>query len=209
MLQHNTSEHYSPHSLLPAPEPRTVEYPEGYFYHNVAKHLIRDTVRIMNNGLHIDLNKVEELETVLADILADVEQKLLHNPLIQEFQSRQYEKLLASYIEDRKSKLRSVQDYIVPFKHKDAVHRSYFMYIYANRQSIDQPTELHPTGIPKWPARTVKKLSKSYPVLQRLLEGKLDDNPKFKAAVDSAPMKKYACKKCKSAMCMCGPKHKK
>ena len=40
-------------------------------------------------------------------------------------------------------------------------------------------------------------------------EGKLDDNPKFKAAVDSAPMKKYACKKCKSAMCMCGPKHKK
>ena len=48
-------------------------------------------------------------------------------------------------------------------------------------------------------------------------EGKLDDNPKFKAAVDSAPMKKYkdsamkkyACKKCKSAMCMCGPRHKK
>ena len=48
-------------------------------------------------------------------------------------------------------------------------------------------------------------------------EGKLDDNPKFKAAVDSAPMKKYkdsvmkkyGCKTCKSAMCMCGPRHKK
>jgi hypothetical protein len=23
------------------------------------------------------------------------------------------------------------------------------------------------------------------------------------------PMKKYGCKKCKSAMCMCGPRHKK
>jgi hypothetical protein len=51
-----TSQHYSPHDLLPACEPRTCNADPVKFYDTVAKHLIKDTVRIMDNGLPIDLN---------------------------------------------------------------------------------------------------------------------------------------------------------
>lgn len=173
-MKHNTDEHYSPWDLLPAPEPKTITYEDGYFYHNVAKHLIRDTVRIMNNGLHIDMDKIEDLEVVLADILEDVRTRLLHNPLMQDFQSLQHKRLLKEYIADRTSKMRSKEHYLVTFKYKDMVHRSYFMHIYAEQQDITEPVDLLPTGIPKWPANLVKKLVPSYPILGRLLDNKLD-----------------------------------
>ena len=39
-----------PWELLPAPLPKTASYPEDFFYTNVAKPLIADTVRLMANG---------------------------------------------------------------------------------------------------------------------------------------------------------------
>ena len=61
----NTDIGYTPWSLLPVDRPKDTHPPIDYFYQNVAKHLIRDTVRIMANGIQIDLNKVEELEETL------------------------------------------------------------------------------------------------------------------------------------------------
>lgn len=175
---HNTNEHYSPHDLLPAPEPKTYSPPEGYFYHNVAKHLVKDTVRIMMNGLHIDLDKVEELESTLDDQLAEVAVRLATNPLINQFQELQHKSLVKEYIEDRKSKLRSVDYYLKPFKPSDMVHRSYFMHFFAESQGLPSPSELLPgSSVSKWPANLVKTFSKSRPVLQRLLSGELTSHP--------------------------------
>ncbi len=183
-IQHSTSDHYSPWDLLPQPEPKDTSYPDGFFYHNVAKHLIKDTVRIMDNGLNMDMSKVEQLEDVLEVILAKVTADLASNKLIQDFQSIQHAKQLALYVKDRKSKLRSVEHYIVPFKYKDMAHRSYFMHFFAKQQNITGPTELLPTGVAKWDARTVKKLSGSHPMLVRLVEGRLSDNhPIVKEAI--------------------------
>lgn len=171
---HSTAEHYSPHDLLPAPPPMSYNPPQGYFYNNVAKHLIRDTVRIMNNGLHIDLDRVEELEQVLDDQLATVTKELSSNPLIIEFQELQHKQLIADYIADRTSKLRTIDYYLKPFNHKDIVHRSYFMHFFAISQDIPPPTETLPgTTIGKWPTNLVKTFSKNRPLLQRLLDGKL------------------------------------
>jgi hypothetical protein len=174
---------YSPHQLLPAPEPRTVSPPDGYFYHNVAKHLIRDTVRLMNNGLSIDLNKVEELEAVLDEQLATVATELASNPYISEYLKRDNSKQLKAYIADRKSKCRDVSYYLKPFKHSDMHHRSYFMHLFARQQSISEPSDLLPTGIPKWPASTVRKLAKQFPVLSRLLDGTLANHPLLDASM--------------------------
>lgn len=166
----DTTTYYSPHDQLPAPEPRTVSYPINYFYEHTAKFLIRDTVRIMNNGLHIDLNKVAELEAVLDTQLATVEQTLAKNPLIQQYLAQRHEKLIHKYIEERQTKVRPLEYFFKDFKPNDMVHRSYFMYIYATTYGLSQPSELLPTGIPKWEARLVKPFAKSNPVLRKLLD---------------------------------------
>ena len=92
----STADNYSPWSLLPSPEPRTVSPPIDYFYHHVAKHLISDTVRIMSNGIHIDLDKVSELEETLDNQLLKVKAELAGNPYIQRYLEERYSHQLSS-----------------------------------------------------------------------------------------------------------------
>ena len=188
---HDTNEHYSPHDLLPAPEPRTYNPALGYFYHNVAKHLVKDTVRIMNNGLHIDLDRVEQLESTLDDQLAQVISQLASNPLIKQFQELQHKQLVSDYIEDRQSKLRQVDYYLKPFKHSDMTHRSYFMHFFSQLNDIPAPSELLPgTNIAKWDAKLVKKFAATRPVLQRLLSGELTSHPCIELAMNQCAQDK-------------------
>lgn len=161
---------YSPWSQLPAPEPRTVNYKADHFYENTAKHLIKDAVRIMSNGLHIDLERVIELEDVLEDQLNQVSKNLAKNKYIKQYLESRYKSLIDEYVKDRKSKLRSSDYYLKPFKHGDMTHRSYFMTEYAKSQGISLPKEMLPTGVPKWEAKLVKKLSASRPLLRKLLD---------------------------------------
>ena len=178
MTHHPTYENYSPWDQLPAPLPSESTYLTRHFYENTAKHLISDFVRIMNNGLHIDLNRVEDLEKTLDAQLITVTERLATNPLIAQFQALQHTKLLEAYRESQLEKIKPPEHFLKPFKHKDLVHRSYFMYIYANSQGISQPSEFLPsTTIPKWDARLVKTLSTTRPLLQRLLDGSLTTHP--------------------------------
>ena len=178
MTHHPTYENYSPWDQLPAPLPSESTYLTRHFYENTAKHLISDFVRIMNNGLHIDLNRVEDLEKTLDAQLITVTERLAKNPLIAQFQALQHTKLLEAYRESQLEKIKPPEHFLKPFKHKDLVHRSYFMYIYANSQGISQPSEFLPsTTIPKWDARLVKTLSTTRPLLQRLLDGSLTTHP--------------------------------
>lgn len=170
-----TSAIYSSHDQLPAPEPCTVAPPVDYFYENTAKHLIKDTVRIMSNGLYIDLDKVAELEQILDTTLAQVQISLNSNPYIQQFQQLRYKNLVDKYIEDRKSKLRPLEYFLKPFKPSDMTHRSYFMEVYRTRKGIDTPnTDTLPTGVHKWPQHLITKLSSTYPLLSRFAN---KDNP--------------------------------
>ena len=98
-----TDPNYSPWQLLPAPEPCTISPPADYFYEHVAKHLIRDTVRIMHNGLPIDLNRVIELEDTLDTLLADVAARIAANTYIQQYMQQRHATLVQDYIEERTS----------------------------------------------------------------------------------------------------------
>ena len=81
---------YSPHDQLPAPEPKHTEYDLGHFYQHTARYLIKDAVRIMDNGLNIDLDKVIELEKTLSEQLEEVKIELANNPLIKEYLEIRY-----------------------------------------------------------------------------------------------------------------------
>ena len=164
---------YSPHDLLPAPEPCTIQPAEDYFYSNVVKHLVPTTVRLMNTGLPIDLSRVEQLEAELDTIIANVHTTLASNAHIQTYLQSRYASQLSAYSATQLSKQRDPSYYLVPFDHSKPEHRSYFMHLYSLQTGIPTPTDLLPTGIPKWSARDVQKLSASRPILKRLLSGQL------------------------------------
>lgn len=175
---------YSPWDQLPTPEPKNKEYPAGHFYEYTAKHLIKDAVRIMDNGLPIDLNKVIELEATLATQLGEVEKELGDNPLIDEYLKVRHKEQIKAYVKDRKSKMRDPSYYEVEFKPTDMVHRSYFMEVYAKERGWGSPEDKLPTGVAKWPKKLVKKYAKTNKLLQMLLEGTLPDNtPAIKEAM--------------------------
>jgi hypothetical protein len=179
---------YSPHDQLPAPEPRSIEYPLGHFYQNTAKYLIKDTVRIMDNGLNIDIDKVIELEELLSVQLEEVEKELAENPLIKKYLEQRYKSEIKAYVEDRKSKMRDPSYYLVPFKPSDMNHRSYFMDEYARQKGWGSPPEKLPTGVGKWPVSLVKKYAKTNRLLQMLVDGTI---PPATPLIDVA-MKKLA-----------------
>lgn len=174
LLEKTTS--YSPHDQLPAPDPTKKGYPLGHFYEHTAKYLIKDTVRIMDNGLSIDIDKVVELEKVLEEQLDEVAKELAANPLIQAFLEKHHKKEIKAYVKDRKQKMRDPSYYMVPFKYNDMNHRSYFMEEYANHQGWSSPEEKLPTGVGKWPAKLIKKYAKTNKVLKSLLDGTLSNN---------------------------------
>lgn len=176
-----------PWRLLPTNYPKEEEPELGYFYDNVAKHLVKDTVRVMQNGLPIDLNKVQELEKTLDETIAKVHETLEDNRIVRQYQEARYESLAKSYKEERLSKCRSPDYYLKPFKHNDMNHRSLFMKFFSESLVLSQPEELLPIGFPKWTANQVKKLAKTKPVLQKLLNGEVTElNNKFaKQAVEA------------------------
>lgn len=166
---------YSPHDLLPAPEPSTVHPPNGYFYEKVVRYLLPDAIRIMMNGIPIDLDKVHELEETVAVTLAEVEQTMKNNTLISEFQSLQHTKFKQCYINEKESKKRDFEYYLKPFVHNKMEHRSYFMAEFIKDKPITPPTDLLPTNVPKWPVRAVKQYLETYPSLSRLISGEVTE----------------------------------
>lgn len=164
---------YSPHDLLPAPIPSTVNPPEDYFYHNIVKHLIPTTIKLMNTGLPIDLNRVEQLEIELDSIIAEVHVTLAANTHIHTYLQSRYSSQIAEYQALQMSRLKPASTFLVPFDPKKLEHRSYFMHLYATAQGLPPPADTLPTGISKWTARDVQKLSTSRPILQRLISNQL------------------------------------
>ncbi len=186
----STSTFYSPHDLLPAPEPSTVEPDEHYFYDNVVKFLVKDVVRVMANGIPINLDKVRKLEAYLDVVLKKVDVTIQSNQIIQEFQEQTYEYNKADYVEEQEAKLKSAADFLKPFDPSNLVHRSYFMneLITTDQLHLPVPTDLLPTGIPKWTVNQIKHHIEVHPVLRLLIAKQI--RPEHRTA--RAAMLKYA-----------------
>jgi hypothetical protein len=130
----------------------------------------------MMNGLPIDLKKVKELESSLDTIITQVHKTLKNNKIVKAYQAQRYTKLHKEYTENRTSMCRSPEYYLKPFDHKKMDHRSYFMQEFSTAIAMTSPSDLLPTGVPKWTAAQVKKFAVSKPILQRLLDGKLNES---------------------------------
>ena len=183
---------YSPWDQLAlAPTPKGATYPEAYFYHNTAKHLVRDTVRFSMNGLPIDLQEVSNLEKEIDSIIEEVHRDLATNVYVARYLEIKNTELLSAYKDVQKAKCKEPEDFYKEFENGSAVHRSYYMDVFAKRVNLDHPEEKLPSGISKWSAKLVKQLSVKYPPLLQLVTKSV--NPDSPTAVEA--MKQLAADK--------------
>ena len=147
-----------PWQQLPIPHPRDHDPGPAFFYENIVQPLISDFIRLMANGLRIDNNKVEELRSILDANLATVASTLADNPIIKQYQEQQYKKNRTNLIAEQKSKFRTLDYYLKPYKPSDIIHRTYLVntILDINNLSADKRS--------KWSIRDVKRYSDINPI---------------------------------------------
>ena len=121
---------FNPIDLLPIKNPKDENPSKDYFYTHVVQHLIQDIIRIENNGIPIDLDRVAELEDTVSNVLDKVTEKLKDNPIMLQFLEHNASKAKAAKIEAIKTKTKTYEDFIKPFNPKDKVHRTYVVNLY-------------------------------------------------------------------------------
>ena len=116
-----------PHEHLPIPYPRDFDPGPAWFYENIAKHLSKDFIRLMNAGLTINPKAVDELRQVLDDVLGTVSNTLANNPIIQAFQKQQFPKKFAEYEKEVTASCRTIDYYLKEYDDSNMTHRTYLM----------------------------------------------------------------------------------
>ena len=181
----------NPLDLLPIQHPQ--EYaPEDplYFYNNVVQPLIPDILRVEANGIPIDLEKVQELETQVSNILEEVHNKLRTNPMMLDFLKYEAEKLRKNKIEKLEDKKKTPEDFYKPFIISNKIHRTWVINLYLGANSkADMKME-------EWSLKDVKKLNQvlASKFIQDLLDKTLD--PNHHIVVEA--MKQLAEEKCRA-----------
>lgn len=190
---------YSPWDLLPTPEPKDEQYSPFFFYDKVAKYLITDVIRIMNNGIPIDLEEVRLLEQRLDDILERVQQELQVHPIIREFQLLRYNDLCLAYEAEQRARLKLPSHFVKPFNLDNILHRSYVMTHISTLVTLSYiPTEIL-EGATKWTFNDVKRVKDEHPAINLILSKRLQPTNAFalagmlklatdKATVHNAPI---------------------
>lgn len=125
-----------PYQLLPIPMPKdfdpSIEDP-SYFYNNFVKPFIPDMIQMMNTGLTIDQDAVEDLRKTVNEVLSSVEERLKANPVIIEFQNKQLPYAQKAYAEKCTQSIRTLDYYLKPFKSSDVLHRTWVVNTYLKK----------------------------------------------------------------------------
>jgi hypothetical protein len=96
-----------------------------FFYHNFAKHFIPDMVQMMDTGLTVDSDAVEDLRKTINDVLKTVVDRLEANTLIKEYQNSRLPGAQAAHAEKVTAALRDIEYYLKPYKPGDMLHRTW------------------------------------------------------------------------------------
>jgi len=143
-----------PWQHLPIPMPNQHDPGPEFFYEQIAKPLIADFVRMMCNGLLIDDDKVEELRVTLDINLAKVTETLNNNPIIAKFQEQQYKEKYAALEAEQRSKFRTLDYYLKPYKQGDMTHRTYLVNYILDKNQLSKDKRS------KWTVNDLKAYNK-------------------------------------------------
>jgi len=149
-------------------EPLTLEY----FYNNVLKLLVKPSIKMCENGITLDMDKVYKLDKRLEKILDQVALTLKENEYIAKFQSQQYKLTKAQYIKENEAKQRGINYYLKEYDPASMEHRSYLInFLDLTHNFQPKPQAMLPNGKRKWSVKDVKTLLNSYdlPILQSII----------------------------------------
>lgn len=119
-----------PYELLPMPFPADHDPGPGFFYDNFVKAFIPDMIQMMDAGLHIDQDAVEDLREVVTKVLKEVEETLAASPLVKQYQLARLPEAQRKHAEEATQAVRTVDYYIKPYKPGDMLHRTWVMNTY-------------------------------------------------------------------------------
>ncbi len=145
-----------PYELLPMPFPQDHDPGEedpGFFYNNFIKHFIPDMIQMMDTGLAIDNDAVEELRKTVDEVLLGVEKSLADNDLIKQFQTARLPYAQKKHAEKCTAAIRDLDYYLKPFKESDVLHRTWVVNTYLRKLHKSKHCE------DKWTLKDLKKFN--------------------------------------------------
>jgi hypothetical protein len=126
-----------PFEFLPMPFPcdfdptLDLDEPEpDFFYTNFVKHFIPDMIQMMDAGLHVDQEAVEDLRKTVDEVLAKVESTLEGNALIKEYKATQMPYAQKKHAEKCTAAVRNLDYYLKEYKATDVLHRTWVVNTY-------------------------------------------------------------------------------
>lgn len=158
-----------PYELLPMPFPADYDPGPVFFHDNFAQAFIPDMLQMMNAGLHIDQDAVEDLRKVIDESLVGVEKTLAANPLIQAYQKSRLPEAQKAHVEKCTAAVRELSHYIKVYKPTDMVHRTWVMNTYLKHLRRDKDCR------EKWPIKELKQYNIF--LKDQLVQGLIDKRP--------------------------------
>jgi len=158
---------------LPAPKDFDPSEEEAlYFYKHFVKPLIPDMINLMYNGLVMDEQNIIELDKTIVNVLSNVKITLDNNPLMQEFQALQYKKNYKALEKEQRSKFRTLDYYLKPYKANDVIHRTYLVNEVLLMEGLQSDTRT------KWTVNDLKKYNKinHIAIFDSIIDKSIDPN---------------------------------
>jgi hypothetical protein len=180
----------NPIDLLPIEHPTEVDPSIDnplYFYDNVVKPLIPTVINIQNNGIPIDLNKVEKLEKTLVDLLEEVNIKAHNNKYIQQYLTTVHKRTINDKRQELSIKAKGYKDYYKPYDTSKIELRTALVNYYFKSKGKDTYCK------DKWTVKDLKSLNtfKVDTFIQDVIDKKIDSRSEIavEAMVDYAASK--------------------
>lgn len=162
----------SPYEHLPMPAPRDFDPGPAFFYKNFAKPLIEDFIDIMNAGLHIDEDAVEDLRVTVDEVLETVTKVLEKNKIVQRYHKHIQPQKQKEYADKCTENIRTLSFYLKPYKPGDMVHRTWIVNTYLKTKGWGKDQQK------KWAVKDLKDFNKRKkdPFLQAIINKRKIEN---------------------------------
>ncbi len=136
---------------LPMPFPADHDPGPAFFYENFAKHFIQDMIQMMDTGLHVDKDAVEDLRKTIDEVLESVDKRLAASELIARFQEHRQPAAQKAHEDKCTQAVRTYEYYLKQYKPGDMLHRTWVMNTYLEHLGRDRDTR------EKWSLKDLKQ----------------------------------------------------
>ena len=142
-----------PYEHLPLPMPKDYDPGPEFFYENFMKPFIPDMIQMMDTGLTIDNDAVEDLRVTVSNVLDSVAERLEKNPIVKLLQEKKLPYDQKKHAEECTKSVRTVDHYLKEYKETDMVHRTWVVNTYLKH--IHKTEEIRD----KWSVKDLKQLN--------------------------------------------------